>query len=460
MNGIKRKSIPNNFESWCLANGHRYYLDLWDYELNNKIPSEVGRGSKNKYYFKCSRGIHNSEEFIVSKITKGSTLLKCRRCSSFGQYMLDTYGSLDIWSDKNTINPFEIRKSSRNNVLLKCRNGHGDYVAICNNVYNRGMSCSVCSGRRVKTGINDIATTHPNLVKYFVYKDDTRNKSYGSSEKVLMKCPECGCEKYMSICTLTRYGFSCSMCSDGISYPNKLMLSLLRELSVNFDIEYSPSWAIDGTGSQRRYDFHIPSKKLIIEMDGGWHFKDNTFNGRTFEESMDIDLWKDTQAMLHGVEVVRIDSKDSELEYIKSNIINSKLSVLFNFDKVDWVEVGMSCTSSLMIKTIDVYNSATMMSVKKISNIVGVSEASAISYLNRGKALGLCKYDGKENQRKIMGKRVSIEKDGIEIGVFDSVSHLSNLSLELLGVKLVKSQIALVCAHKKSSYKGFVFRYM
>ena len=46
-----------------------------------------------------------------------------------------------------------------------------------------GNGCRCCGGKTVIKGINDIATTHPNIVKYFKYKDDSYKYSYGSHKK-------------------------------------------------------------------------------------------------------------------------------------------------------------------------------------------------------------------------------------------------------------------------------------
>ena len=48
---------------------------------------------------------------------------------------------------------------------------------------------------RVIQGENDIATTHPHLVKYFVNKEDVYNYTYGSGKYVKVCCPYCGTEK-------------------------------------------------------------------------------------------------------------------------------------------------------------------------------------------------------------------------------------------------------------------------
>ena len=97
-----------------------------------------------------------------------------------------------------------------------------------------------------------------------------------SNIKVSFKCPICGRvngEKYIS--SVSKYGLSCKFCSDGISYPNRLMASLLSELKIDYDSECYFDWCKfpDYNDLSKytygKYDFVIETQKIIIEMDGG-----------------------------------------------------------------------------------------------------------------------------------------------------------------------------------------------
>lgn len=76
----------------------------------------------------------------------------------------------------------------------------------------RGCQCSVCSNRTVMVGVNDIATTRPDLVKYFKEKEDAFRYTSGSEKYVDIICPECGYEDNIRISNLSRFGFSCNGC--------------------------------------------------------------------------------------------------------------------------------------------------------------------------------------------------------------------------------------------------------
>lgn len=253
-----------------------------------------------------------------------------------------------------------------------------------------GQGCACCNGKTVVKGINDIATTDPWMIEYLVNKEDAYRFTSNSGEKIKTKCPDCGSVKTMQITTLYTYGFGCTKCSDGISYPNKFIINLLKQLNVDFKTEYSPEWS-----KGRRYDSYIPSKNLIIEMDGGLghgnkiHSKSNI----TLEESKEIDSWKDEQARLHGIEVIRIDcnyNHENKFEFIKNNLLNGDITNYFDLSSIDWDEINNRSTSNLIKLCCDYYNSNNVR-LKDMANFFNIHYTTLLDYLKQGKNLGWCK---------------------------------------------------------------------
>lgn len=75
--------IFKTFKEWCLENNRQDILDLWDYNLNDSNPSEVPAGTKNRYFFVCPVGIHNSETRRISTITENPNhQLICLSCNN------------------------------------------------------------------------------------------------------------------------------------------------------------------------------------------------------------------------------------------------------------------------------------------------------------------------------------------------------------------------------------------
>lgn len=261
---------------------------------------------------------------------------------------------------------------------------------------NRNQGCNVCSNHKVVKGINDIATTHPHLTQYFKNIEDTYKYSFGSGKKLWLKCPNCGFEKYMEISNLSTYEyFSCPKCGDEIPMPQKTMFNVLEQLQINFETEKIFDWCkyfFKNKYRQGRYDFYfeLNNKKYIIETDGDWHNKDNKRSGQTAEESKFIDDEKDRLAQEYNIEVIRIDCELSDFEYIKQNILQSKLSKMYNLDNIDWIKVLNFVKSSRIIEACNYYNKS--LSFIETQNKMKITYPTLIKYLKIGKKLNLCEY--------------------------------------------------------------------
>lgn len=75
-------------------------------------------------------------------------------------------------------------------VYWKCGKGHS-YKAAPSNKINGGTGCPYCSGKKVLTGFNDIATVEPELLKKWDYEKNTikpTEVSSGANKKVWLTC--------------------------------------------------------------------------------------------------------------------------------------------------------------------------------------------------------------------------------------------------------------------------------
>lgn len=204
----------------------------------------------------------------------------------------------------------------------------------------RGSGCALCrkSSKIVVKGINDIATISPWMIDYLKDKDDAYKTSYASNKKIDMICVKCGLEKSISPNKLNYYGFSCEFCSNGFSYPEKLIKNVLSQLNIEFVTQLSKTtfkWC-----DKYRYDFYIPSLNAIIESHGEQHYRDNTNFKTSLKEIQENDKIKEQLAKDNGVEhYIVLDCRKSELQFIKNNLLNSKLNELFDLSIIDWNSV-------------------------------------------------------------------------------------------------------------------------
>ena len=109
-----RKGVKS-FYDWCIENDKIRYVELWDYDLNQKSPKDVAASDNvNKYYFKCENDIHDSYLKSIQSLTRSKDLV-CPRCNSIYQWCLDNNRQdiIDSWDKElNDISMDLVSKSS------------------------------------------------------------------------------------------------------------------------------------------------------------------------------------------------------------------------------------------------------------------------------------------------------------------------------------------------------------
>lgn len=337
-------------------------------------------------------------------------------------------------------------------------------------IAGRGCSCCGYNSKIIVEEINSIVANQEThwMIPYFQGGyNEAKLYTKSSHKKITPICPHCGRikDKEMIINNIYKTkSIGCPECGDGQSYPNKFMFNLLEQLIVKFEKEYSPHWI-----KPKKYDyyFELNDKKYIIEMDGGWHKTDNKMSGQTKEKSKFIDDEKDRLAKDNGTEVIRIDCEFSDIELIKNNILNSKLSHIFDLSNIDWQKCEEFALSNLVKITCDYKKNNPNLTTPEICNILKLSTPSVVKYLKKGTKLGWCNYDPKiesfkrsSKSGKMNGKQVEIFKDNISLGIFKSATELQRKSVDLFNIKLLQGSISSVCLNIKKHYKGYVFKYV
>ena len=315
------------------------------------------------------------------------------------------------------------------------------------NIIKRG--CPVCSNKIVVTGVNDIATTHPELIPYFKYPKDTQTNTYSCIARVDMICPQCGFEKTRKIDGLSREGIRCPKCGDGTSIPEKFMLCILEQLNINFECQKLFKWS-----KNKRYDFYIDSCKVVIEINGSQHYMEmKNRGGKNLQEEQENDRIKKQLAKDNGIDnYIVIDCRYSEFNFMKNNIMHSKLAELFNLSKIDWFKCKEFALASRTKEACELWNNG-IKTTKEISNIMKLSTTTVCSYLKKGKELSWCDYDAKESKIK---KVLFVEENTI----FNSADILSDYLSNKFLYKIYNYTIRLVCLNKQKNYRGLHFKYI
>lgn len=296
--------------------------------------------------------------------------------------MGEKYKTRTYYKYKCNICGYDCNDSYKNGIFI-------DSFWISSNQITKGNKCACCSTKVVSPKVNSISKVRPDLLKYFVNKEDADKYTVSSNKKCLFICPDCGdFSKEMVIDQFVHNGFSCPKCSDKLSIGEKIMYLLLSNLQMDFIKEY----IFDN--SNYRYDFYIPSFSTIIEVHGGQHYKGSfqTYKGgKTLKEEQANDKTKYEFAMQNGIrKYIIIDARKSDFDFIQQSIIN-ELSSVFDLSNVDWFQLKQDVFDKNIVKDISIYwENNPIITFKEMSDKFHFGKDTIRKYLSIGESLGWC----------------------------------------------------------------------
>lgn len=313
--------------------------------------------------------------------------------------------------------------------------------------------CTVCgkNPKNVVEGINDIPTTAPWMIPYFQGGyEEAKQYTYASSKRIIPICPYCNTIKDKSIKIsniYTYHGISCN-CMDTMSYPNKLMYNILRIKNIKFISEYSPDWI-----KPKRYDFYIPSKNIIIEMDGGWHYIDNNLSGKSKDETRKIDNFKEKEAYKHSIITYRIDCRESNCDYIYNNILESGLNKILQISYSELNDADSKSHNNLIKEVCEYKNIHDNMTSSTIAKHFNLSRDTIQVYIKIGVKHGWCKSFKTYSRYKC----ILLAKDGVDIGIFKGYQKLILYLNKKYNTNMSTEEIRKIMNTNKT-YDGFSFK--
>lgn len=217
-------------------------------------------------------------------------------------------------------------------------------------------------------------------------KKDGEKYKYKSHKKISWTCQYCDFVFEQMISDVTRRGFKCPICHNGMSYPNRFMMEVLRCLNINFEREASFNWS-----NNKRYDFYI-KPNIIIEVNGEQHYKHKaaTKFKQTLHEIQENDAYKKELALKNGIEkYIEINASSSMDSFLKNSII-TELSDIFDFSNFDWQVVSDNLNKNLAKQCVDLWN--INKNVGEIAKILSVSIDCVRDKLKLLSSVGKCDY--------------------------------------------------------------------
>jgi len=255
--------LCHTFEQWCIENNRQDVLDRWDYKMNNKKPDEITYDTNIKYYFKCSRILHESELKSIKDFINGHEgSIKCKQCGSFKQWCLDNNKQdvLNRWDyELNNCKPSEILYATANKYYFKCpkdlHESELKQISSFTSGQEGSMDCKLCNSF-AQYNINNIGEDF--LEKYWDYEkngelgiDPWKINKCANKLKVYIICQEKDYHgSYDVMCAnFSMYYSRCPYCSSnnskvhpldslGALYPKSL--KVWSDKNKKYPYEYAP----------------------------------------------------------------------------------------------------------------------------------------------------------------------------------------------------------------------------
>ena len=295
------------------------------------------------------------------------------------------------------------KKASTHNarfVRYKCNICGYESSAVSEDSFIRELTgCGCCSGKVLVPGMNDIATVAPWMVCYFIGgENEAKNYTANSIKKLKFICTYCGrtSTKETTIRNLYRQGGLNCCCRQKLSYPEKVMWNVLENLKINFEHGYSPNWSrgFNGSNYPCEFDFFLPNHNIIIEMDGGIGHGKYVYPGSKLsaEETKNKDMWKDMQAELQGISVIRIESNKSTIEYLRQEITRT-LDGIFDLSEVNWAKCHEGSLKSDTKEISEYYEINKPICLTDLAKHFNVTVSVIRRHIKNGTEVGWCTYD-------------------------------------------------------------------
>lgn len=394
------------------------------------------------------------------------------------------------WEKNNALGlfPDKLICGSNKKVWWKCSKCGYEWEAKIGNRTRLGRGCPCCANHKIVKGINDLATTNPELLKEW---HPTKNTNIspcevpaGSRKKVWWLCPNG--HEYQASLLHRKHGTKCPVCNSGrqTSFAEQCVFFYVKQQFPDAINRYKAEWL-----ENMEVDIFIPSLYTAIEYDGfAWHKHD---------KSLKREQKKYNLCHQHGIKLIRLREKfaplgsdiadyqlgDNENLYESKNLknvikdlitnltfFNNRIDINIERDRVkiqeaylkaeiknsfgilypqiakEWDNVKNGTLSPNMFKPHSGFKAWWICPVCKHSYQTTIS--------HRAEGTG-CPKCGIEKSRDSKSKKVvMINNSNRIVREFKSISEASRQ------MKINSSNISMVCNGQRSKAGGFYWKYL
>lgn len=433
----------------------------WDFGKNDELGLDiykVTKGSNKIAWWICPK-CNSSYDMVINAKNKYG----CPYCRGVRVNHTNSLASLKPeiakeWhpTKNGGLTPHDFACGSSKKVWWQGKCGHEWETSIHNRVV--GKDCPYCSNNKILVGFNDMWTTNPELASKLLNPEDGYKYMRYSNKKLDWKCDSCGkIIKNKLISNIRdRNSVLCAICSDGVSYPEKFILNLLKKNNINFKREQVFCWS-----NSKRYDFFLIDYEVIVEIHGIQHYEESGRKGaRPLEEEQANDKLKYKLAIHNGIKpdnYIVIDASNPSKKYLIESIENSKLKNFLDLENVDWENIHLESIKSLVRKACEIWSSG-IYNVSFIAEELKMSEYTIKRYLREGSKIGLCKYpklNRIESLRKAVGRKiVQLSLEGELIKKWEAIVDIER------GLGFSQSAISACCKGKTKTSYGYRWMYL
>jgi very-short-patch-repair endonuclease len=217
------------------------------------------------------------------------------------------------WSIKNTMGPINVFKNSHKKFWFDCNNCNHSFESSLSSITNGCNWCPYCSNPPKNLCVNETCKTcfeksfgSSEKAKYWSITNEKnpRDVFKSSNKKFWFECDTCCSSFYSSLNNITNSGSWCPKC---VNKTELKLLEYLIELYPEVIHQVKFNWCMHTTFLP--FDFYIPSKNLIIELDGRQHFVQVSNWDSPFKTQIK-DAHKTRMARRNGINVIRILQQD------------------------------------------------------------------------------------------------------------------------------------------------------
>jgi len=331
----------------------------WMVGKNCGIARDYALNSHQKKHFKCYECLHEFKAPLYS-IAAGYWCAYCANkklcndaCEICFEKSFASHPKSEFWDyKKNKGSPRDYFWGNRDRVWFTCDKCQHKFKSHLYSIA-AGSWCPYCASKKmcaVECGIcfEKSFASHPKseFWDYKKNKGSPRDYFRGNSDKFWFKCVKK--HTFKSVIYNVTSGNWCPNC---FNKTERLVHNALKIKYPTITQQFKPEWCrYSDTKALLSFDFVLPEKKIIIELDGDQHFI-QVSNWKPFKKTQTRDIYKMKKANTNGYSIIRLLQCDVYNNTI--NWVENIMSLIHELENCEGSENRYLCSGDNYLPYID-----------------------------------------------------------------------------------------------------------